>query len=162
MRFQIIVLCFICHTLLAGCSMLSAPSLIKSQDYRVNFGDSLWSEINSDQSDQAWQSSKSGSIILANSFCKRYQGSSLKSLSSNLLTGVRILNIIREESLMSHGREAYEIEALTSIDGVDMIIFSRTLRKDFCTYDFVLTSNPSVYSQDRNDFIRFLESVVIK
>ncbi|MGZ3807543.1 MAG: hypothetical protein ACXVCE_05615, partial [Bacteriovorax sp.] len=99
-----------------------------------------WAEISSEGSDYALQNNKTRSIFLFNSACRKYEGSNLNALTSSILAGIEDLNIIEKKTTFYQEREALELIASGSLDGVLRFFKIITIQKNNCIYDYVLIS----------------------
>ncbi len=117
-----------------------------------------WKEINSEGSDFALANSRTKSIFLFNSACRKYEGSDLKALTSSLLTGLEDLQILEKKITYFQEREASELKVSGKLDGVLRYLKIITIQKNNCIYDYVLISSSSnLLDQDLiflNDFLK--------
>lgn len=159
-----ITLLLLSLTFVSSCSFLSGGSDIdlKSETLRINYLSSRWRPITSDTADYAAQNPVSNSIITANSMCKKYDSTSLKHLTSNILSGVEDPETLESKTLTYSGRDALATTIKGKLDGVLTYMKIMTVRKNRCVYDFILIS-PSfaAFDKDKNDFADFLGQIEI-
>ncbi len=149
--------------LISSCSIfLGNTKSLKSEKYSSHFNQSNWKEVDPDLSDLAYTNTKTGSIILFNSLCKKYDNSSLTNLQKNLLSGLDNIRIINREDVSLYNRKAIKLTANARLDGVLVYLDVYTVKKNRCVYDFVLiSSSQNKIAIDRNDFQVFLKKMRI-
>lgn len=135
---------------------------VKSESMRINFLSSNWRPLTPDTADYAVQNPITSSIITANSMCKKYDSTSLKHLTINIMSGVEEPETLEIQTLKFSGREALKTSIKGKLDGVVTYMDIMTVRKNRCVYDFILIS-PSLktFNKDRSSFERFLKEVEI-
>lgn len=137
----------------AGCSLLvpkpSGPP--KSEAYQVK-APIDWESIRPEKSDIAFINPQTKSIILVNSLCKKYDSSSLESLSRFALSAVENFVVESTEKVKFNKRKAYDVEGQGEVDGVPVFVSVRTFRKNRCLYDFVLITP---FQRNLNDVMLF-------
>jgi hypothetical protein len=121
-------------------SSCSTPTLNKSKSYDLKFQDSDWKRIEPDTSDYAFLNSKTNSIIMVNSLCKKYEATSLKHLTSNILAGIQDIKVEDRLEKTYFSRSALVTHVSGSFDGVPVFLTITTIAKNRCTYDFILIS----------------------
>ena len=161
--FAIIILIF------NGCTLISSNEsnvYKKSTSIFINIKDQLpnaWSNINDETSDFAVSNSKSHSVFLINSSCRKFEAADLNSLSSSMLIGVEIIKIIDKKIITFKDREAIELVVMGKVDGITRFFHIITTQKNNCIYDFVLIStNEKNLENDNQDFSYFIQKVEIK
>jgi len=136
----------------------SSQDLRKSETYKINFENSAWSEIEPDQSDYAFLKKKTKSIIMVNSYCKKYDSTSLKLLTSNLLAGINEIKVENRTERKFFDRKTLISQITGKLDGVDLYLTVATLSKNRCIYDFVLISHTAqLRSQDEKSLFEMLK-----
>jgi hypothetical protein len=121
-----------------------------------------WSEINNEGSDYALQNTKTKSLFLFNSACRKYEASSLNNLTTSLFSGLEEFKELENKSVPYQGREAIEIAATGKLDGVQRFFRIVTFQKNNCIYDFVLIStNQKNLDNDSNDLKLFLQRIIL-
>jgi hypothetical protein len=147
----------------SSCSFIlpSKTGVIKSETYSVRFQDSQWEAVSPDESDLAFNHKKLGSILLANSMCRKYESTSLKNLTFNLFAGVENFKIVTRKPIKFSERDALKSYATGVLDGVKVNFITVTLKKNRCIYDFVLISLAPNKSERDKHFDKFLNSVEI-
>jgi len=144
----------------SSCSFfLTGPTELKSDNFNYSFEKPGWDSIDPDTSDVAYLNSNTGSIILANSLCKKYQSSTLDYLSSNLLSGIENIKVVKKSNRQISDRDALEVIATGMLDGVSVKLKSLILQKNRCTYDFILIMPKQIISNDLAAFESFIKSV---
>jgi len=146
-----------------SCSLL-IPSVSehsrKSTWYKIDFSDPDWEKISPDKSDMAFLNKETGSILILNSLCKKYEQTSLGQLSSKILSGLSNLEIEESREFIFSGREAISVNASGTLDGVKVKLKIMTFKKDRCTYDIaIINSKGRIPSGDEEDFNRFINSM---
>jgi len=148
----------------SSCSLLvgSSDNDLKSETMRINYLSSNWQPITPDSADYAVQNPVSGSVITANSMCKKYDSTSLKHLTINILSGVESPIELSSITLQFNAREALQTAIKGKLDGVLTFMDILTVRKNRCVYDFILISpNRKTFERDQRDFKQFLSDVDI-
>lgn len=146
---------------LTSCSMIIAkPEGESNKSYNIQFKSHGWEEINPDSSDFAFANKSSKSTILAQSYCKKYQASSLEVLSNNILNGINNLQTLEKKEVFTFGRQGIQSVASGFIDGVKVYLEMVNIQKDSCLYDFILISTSlENLKKDHNDFETFLKGL---
>lgn len=122
-----------------------------------------WIAINHATSDFAITNSLTHSVFLINSACRKYEASNLKSLTSAMLSGVDIINIIENKLITFQERDAVDMTVLGKVDGIQSYFHLLTTQKNNCIYDFVLISTNEKNLQNDNSYFQvFLKGIVIK
>ena len=121
-----------------------------------------WVEMNAEGSDYALRNKKTKSIFLFNSACRKYEASSLSSLTSSILSGIDDLQIIKQETVYYQEREAAEVSASGKLDGVVRFFRIVTIQKNNCIYDYVLIStSPKNLEEDFVSSKFFLKRIIL-
>lgn len=121
-----------------------------------------WVEISSEGSDYALQNKNTNSIFLLNSACRKYEGSTLSSLTSSILTGIESVQITEKANVFYQDREAVEVTANGKLDGITRYFKIITTQKNNCIYDYVLIStNAKNLATDAPALSTFLERIII-
>lgn len=148
-----------------SCSLLvggSGSGDVKSENLRINFLSSNWRPITPDTADYAVQNPVSGSVITANSMCKKYDSTSLKHLTINILSGVESVEVLSTQTSAFRGRESLQTVIKGKLDGVTTYMDIVTVRKNRCVYDFILISpSRKTFERDQPSFKEFLSEVDI-
>lgn len=154
----ILMMCASCSLLIGG----GGSSDVKSENLRINFLSSNWNPITPDTADYAVQNPISGSVITANSMCKKYDSTSLKHLTINILSGVESVQVLSTEHSKFSGRDSLHTAIKGKLDGVQTYMDIVTVRKNRCVYDFILISpNRKTFERDQVSFKEFLTKVDI-
>lgn len=147
--------------LIYSCSS-SSPADFKSKEYKVEAPGNSWKSVDPHGSDYAYLNSGTGSAIMTNSLCKKYESTDLEVLSNNFLTGIKNLEIKEKSSINFHDREATDQTLTGEIDGVKVFLKSRTFKRNHCTYDFVLITPQAPNTNDQSTFNNFLNNLRFK
>lgn len=122
-----------------------------------------WKEMNADASDYALENTQTNSLFILNSACRKYEASNLNTLTSSILSGIDNLFFIEKKKSFYQEREAAEVTASGTLDGVQRFFKIITIQKDNCIYDYVLIStNDKNLAADTPALQSFLERIVIK
>lgn len=119
--------------------------------------------MNAEASDYALENIKTKSFFILNSACRKYEASNLNTLTSSILSGIENLNIIEKKNSFYQGREAAEVVASGTLDGIQRFFRIITIHKNNCIYDYVLIStNRKNIETDTPAFYTFLERIILK
>ena len=143
----------------------SDPRAEKSKEYKIDFSDTLWTQISPDLADLAYLNNATGSIITSNSQCKKYEKSTLDQLADNVVrgSGLEGIEVIEKKETTFSERDAIDMTVQGKIDGIKSFIRLLTLKKNRCVYDFTLISNSEKsFRRDQKNFEAFLKTVTIK
>ena len=122
-----------------------------------------WREISSEGSDYALQNNSTNSIFLFNSSCRKYEGGTLNSLTGAMFAGIDDLKISEKKNVTHQGREAAEVTASGSVDGIQRFFKIVTLQKNSCIYDYILIStNMKNITDDTPALTTFLQKIILK
>ena len=135
----------------------------KSNSYSINFNQSDWKEMDPDKSDYAFLHKRTNSVILLNSTCKKYEASSLNSLSYDLLAGFDNVKYEKKEEIKIYNRKGYHLKVKGSLDGIETYLLITSVKKNRCLYDFLLITNSMKTRKElTSDFNNFINSVTIQ
>lgn len=153
--------------LLQACALFgnNDPRADKSQEYKIEFTDILWSPMHPDLADAAYLNNATSSIITANSQCKKYEKSTLDQLAENIIRGSGLQNIttLEKKNGTFSERDSLEMSLQGTIDGAKSFIRLLTVKKNRCVYDFLMISNTEKsFKKDQKYFEVFLKTVKIK
>lgn len=157
------LVCFLMF--LTGCSLFiggSTSTTAKGTYYKTKFGHADWILAKSDSSDFVFENKKDGRILLSNSFCKEFQEEPLEFLAKKTFKTVNDLKLQRQEATFFHGRDAYRMEGMGNVDGVEVSLKLLNTRRNNCYFDFVSISPKNVAVKNDPDFESFLQSVEFK
>lgn len=122
-----------------------------------------WVEISAEGSDYALSNKKSHSIFLFNSACRKYEMSNLSTLTSSILSGLEDLKIIYNKNVFYQQREAVEVMASGSLDGVVRFFKIVTIQKNNCIYDYILIATSEKNMElDSPSMDSFLKRIILK
>jgi hypothetical protein len=119
-----------------------------------------WKEIKSEGSDFALTNTNSNSFFLFNSSCRKFEASTLNTLTASILTGLDNLEILERTSAIHQDREAVLVTAKGKLDGITRFFKILTTQKNSCIYDYVLiATNQKNLDTDTADFNSFTQSI---
>lgn len=163
MRHIFFILFFI---LLYSCSSNETTIYKKSTEIINNLKSNVprpWKEISADASDYALENKQTKSLFILNSACRKYEASNLSTLTSSILSGIDNLKIIEKKNSFYQEREAAEVVASGTLDGVERFFKIITIHKNNCIYDYVLIStNQKNLETDTPALHSFLERIILK
>lgn len=115
----------------------------KSTIYEVVLSDSFsnWERIEKDLADHAFRNPKSGSILVVNSNCKKYNNTSLRNMYFDLFPTSKETKVLSEEFFNIHNREALKVNSSVSTDGVNRYLSVTIFKRNRCSYDFILITD---------------------
>jgi len=100
-----------------------------------------WESVRPGGADHAWWSSDLTASFYVDSNCGvRFEDVALPRLVDSQLNGVSLGDPLAEEYFTLDGREAYTRLTLGRIDGVPVELAVTVMKKNQCTYDFVLVA----------------------
>ena len=114
--------------------------------------------IDAMKADLAYENPQTGAIISLNSLCRKYSGSSLDSLTNNLVRGIENREVISRKETILDGQKALDTSFKGTVDKVDIMIRTVVMAKDSCTFDFIYVVIPKREGNNRGDFDTFLAS----
>ena len=156
--------------LLAGtsCALLfpdrTAP---KDAEYQVTTPPAPWTKlavtddpgaVDAMKADRAYENPETGAIISVNSICRKYNKSTLETLTDNLVRGVGERKLTRREEITLDGEQALDSTFEGVVDGVFLNLRTVVLIKNDCTYDFIHVSIPKREKGGGRAFDDFLAS----
>ncbi len=123
----------------------------------------VWRKINSEGADYALENKVTGSIFVFTSACRNYDQSSLTNLTSSMLSSLGRPTVLEKRKLNHQGRESEIIKFQASVDGITRYLYTLTLQKNDCIYDYALIATSlKNLDIDLEDFIRFSNAIVLK
>ncbi|MBT3983448.1 MAG: hypothetical protein HOE90_18985 [Bacteriovoracaceae bacterium] len=131
----------------------------KNESYQLNFKNKIWSPIEKDTADYAYYNSSSSTIFMINSYCKKYQTTTLKNLTDHILTGITDRKILYQKDLKLYKRDALETHASGSMDGIQVQLKIITFLRNRCTYDFTLIGSKAFKKKDLATFQSVVRSI---
>lgn len=100
-----------------------------------------WEPVKAGGADHAWWNADYAASFYADSNCGvRFEDVALVRLAEAQLNGVAVGEPLSEEYFMLDGREAYTRLALGKLDGVPVELAVTVMKKNHCTYDFVVVA----------------------
>jgi len=156
------ILLFILITVLSACaSSENNGAYTKSKTVENNLSRAIkapWKQIDSDGSDLAFNNSKSNSIFIFNSACRKFDPSNLPTLTNSILTGIDDVEISEKTTTTHQDREAVLVVAKGNVDGVTRYFRVLTTQKNNCIYDYALISTTQAHlAKDTKDFNNFIQ-----
>lgn len=119
---------------------------------------SPWKQIDNNGSDLAFSNSKSNSIFIFNSACRKFDPSNLPTLTNSILTGIDNLEILEKTTTSHQDRDAVMVVAKGNVDGITRYFRVLTTQKNNCIYDHALISTTEVnLNNDTKDFNNFIQ-----
>ncbi len=100
-----------------------------------------WERVRSGGADNAWWNEELAASFYTDSNCGvHFEDSILTRLADSQLHGIGEGEPLSEEFFQLDGREAYTRLTLGSVDGVPVELAVTVMKKNHCTYDFVLVA----------------------
>lgn len=110
--------------------------------------------------DLVLEKKKSQSLIVLNSNCRKNQFTSLANLKNSLMSGIDDIDVLNDQTINLHEREASTTTFSGSVDGVKRFMKLVVFQRDYCIYDLILiSSNQKNYDTDVLDFDKFTNNV---
>ncbi len=132
----------------------------ESYDLVINESISNWEEIEKDLADHAYKNSKTQSLLIINSQCRKYNNTKLKNMYFDLFPSTGDTRVISEEYLKLHNRDALKVSSVTSADGVERFLTVVLFKRNRCTYDFILISENKTYlDADTSTVINIIKGI---
>jgi cytochrome b involved in lipid metabolism len=156
------ILLFTFITVLTACSSSeNNGAYTKSQTVENNLSRTIkspWKKIDNEGSDLAFNNSKSNSIFIFNSACRKFDPSNLPTLTNSILTGIDNLEIFEKTTTTHQDREAVLVVAKGNVDGITRYFRVLTTQKNNCIYDYALISTSEAHlNKDTKDFNNFIQ-----
>lgn len=164
MNIKRLLICLALSFAMLSCAFLGGSNVdLKSKEYSLNFNRPDWLEIDPDTSDKAFRNTKTGSVIVLNTTCKKYDSTSLEHLAQKLLAGISNVEVLDQGSAIYFDREGHHMVISGAIDGVPIKMKTITIRKNRCIYDLSLISNnDKSFESDINALDEVINSMEIK
>jgi hypothetical protein len=156
-----------CLSLGQGCALLFPDRTAPKASYDVTPPSSPWHKLavgvdpnstDSMKADLAFENAETGAIISVNSICRKYNKSTLESLTENLVRGVGERKEVRHKEIELDGAKALDTLFEGVVDGVALHLRTVVMIKDDCTYDFINVSIPRREKGQATYFDEFLAS----
>ena len=119
--------------------------------YRVGHLSRAWERVSLSEGDLAFKH-EDGGTILANATCARAGDAPLDVLANHLLFDLESLEELSRNELTLDGRRALRVHVQAELDGVPVELDVVVIKKDGCTYDFVLIGGREAFAERRDDF----------
>jgi hypothetical protein len=145
--------------LVSSCSLFSSDEGPDKSEYSIDFIHPDWQEIPPEDSDRAFLNRKNGDVIIANSFCNKYQDNELSTLAERALSGIGKLTYENKMETTFNNKEAYIIYANGKLDGVKVYLKLMNYRRNNCYYDFLMISSSKITKPRDSLFSKFLNSI---
>lgn len=145
---------------LAGCGF-GGPLRedLSAQNYRLGSLGKNWRALKDRAgADEAYEHEISGAVIALNSTCRRYEDSSLETLTKQLVNPFSEREVVGQEKNMLDGREALWTSIRGKLDGVPIESRAVVYRKNRCFFDFMIYARGTLRAQDATDFKNFVEA----
>ncbi|MCO5142278.1 MAG: hypothetical protein M9962_04215, partial [Oligoflexia bacterium] len=110
------------------------------------------------KADMAYENPETGAIISLNSICRKYQSSSLESLTNNLVRGIANRKTLETKSVKISNIDALESKFSGVVDGINLTIETVVLKKESCTYDFIFVVATDKVGSSIQEFKNFVAS----
>ena len=108
--------------------------------------DAAWTAEDPGGADHAWWNAALGASLYTDSNCgARFEDAPLPMLVNRLLAGITDHEDVDERQLVVGERGALYRARQGSMDGVPIRVGAVVMKKDACTYDFVLVARPDTY-----------------
>ncbi len=133
---------------LAGCAARQARVAQALEGrYRTGTpGDPAWTAAQPGGADRAWWNASLKASIYTDSNCgTRFEDAPLHVLVNRLLSGIADRQDVDERKLPVAGRGALYRARRGTLDGVPIQVGAVVVKKDACTYDFVLIAHPDAF-----------------
>jgi hypothetical protein len=152
--------------LLSSCSLFfssEGPKTAKGKYYTIKFDSPDWSQLKKEnRSDYVFENKNDGRIQLSNSFCNEFQDQTLERLALKTFRAIGNFKSKKGDYTTFNNREAYRLEGMGKVDGVEVELHLLNTRRDNCYFDFVAITPIEKVSDRVADFDTFLNSVVFK
>jgi hypothetical protein len=122
--------------------------------YRVGHLSHSWERVALSEGDLAFKHEQGGTI-LANATCAKANDAPLDVLANHLLFDLEQVEEVSRNEMTLDGRRALRVHVLAELDGVPVELDVVVLKKDGCTYDFVLIGGRDAFVERRADFENF-------
>lgn len=124
--------------------------------YSVGPLSSKWRRLDVAAQAVAFYNDKAGATISTDAFCKSsFEDLPLATLTAHLFKGVDKYTVVSKKELDLNGRGALRTVASGEVDGVPLKFDTVVLKKNFCTFDFMLVTPSGGYERVVKDFEEF-------
>jgi hypothetical protein len=146
-------------TLFHGCVSVNLPksSGVKAEKVAYRAPASPFSEINSENADQAWISEKKGNTISYLSDCNNPVDPPLAQIEAETLAVLSDLKILNTERINFNSREALQTLAQGQVDGVVVRMKLVTFKKNSCSYTLVYGGLKRNFDSEMGHFDNFIK-----
>ncbi len=144
---------------LQGCVSVNLPKQTGHKAEKVSYREpaSPFSEIKSENADQAWISEKKGNTISYLSDCNNPVDPPLTQIESETLAVLNDLKILNTERINFNSRQALQTLAQGEIDGVVVRMKLVTFKKNNCSYSLVYGGLKKNFDSELPHFDSFLK-----
>lgn len=159
---------FVLASALPSCALLFPDHLSpKSSDYKITPPGKPWTKLavgndpdsmESMKADLAFENSKNGSIISLNSLCRKYEKTSLESLTDSLVRGIGRRELVDQKETTLDGAKALDSVFTGVVEKVEVRIRTVVSFRESCTFDFISVSIPKRDHDEDRTFNAFLAS----
>jgi len=145
---------------LSACALLGSGEnkIHRAENYHLDIPDSWLQLKNSGESDRAFQL-PSGNKLAVTSSCDRNREANLKTLTRQLLIGMRQVKILEETPLAIPNGSGLFTSLQATADGARLILGVAVVKMLGCVFDFSLVSKSPLSSQEKRDFLKFVNSL---
>lgn len=151
---------FTLTALLSGCVSVQLPGGKSAKASNVVYQKPAGSfkSIDAENSDQAWQSSKSGNTLAYLSECQPAVESNLKTLEGESLSALTNSHVIKTDTKEYNGRESIYTLADGTVDGIPVSVALLVFKKNGCNFTMTYSGRRSMFSSEYSQFEAFKES----
>lgn len=112
--------------------------------------------------DAAWKNSKNGNTISYLSECNGHSDPTYETIREGILSGLRDVNIEKQEMRKFNNRQAFISIVSGSVDGIPTKLKIIILKKDNCIFVITYVGLNPFYDEDEKTFNNFIEGFVVK
>lgn len=158
-QFKFIVACLSFFIFCNCVSVNIAPNNIhKADNLKFNEPGSGFEKFSSAAADKAWQNPKFGNSISFLTTCNDSNDPSLEVISNELLMSLGDYKIIKSDKTTASGREALQVTAETSIEGIPTKIEYLVFKKNSCSFTLSYVATSKHFNQFQDVFQNFIKS----
>lgn len=140
---------------------------LKDRHYQIHFHENNWERLKTEYGDISFQHKMTQSLIVANSYCKDFEGVPLSILAANLISDPDVKlkgdEVLSEEKISLKGYEAYKRFMKLDFQGKEVHLMTVTLKVNNCLFDFALIKGAGPPTEkEMADFRFFLDTVTFE
>jgi hypothetical protein len=132
----------------------------KAKDYKFEKPAKPFGEIETENADLAWQSSKTGNTIALISECSKADPT-LESIRDEILSAITDVKTLQSTELNYNRRKALRTIAQGNVDGVGIQIETLVFKKNECQFSLSYVGRDTLFTNEKQSFDRFTESFVV-